>query len=481
MEKNSFKRRTIAGLQWNFVNQFGVQFLNLLFSIFLARLLSPTEYGLIAMVTVFTGFSSIIIDFGFGNALIHKKEATKIDWSSVFWLNLLIGSLVCIVFILSAGTIASFYEETIIEEITIVLSFTFIATGASVTSNAFLKKQLKFKSIALANLLSIIISGALGIYLALHGFKVWSLVAQRLSNVFLKMILLFFFSKNWPTIAFSIESIKGIFSYSTYIFMSRILSYGSRNLDNLLIGKFLSSADLGIYNRAYSFLMFPIKTISSVINTVMFPSFSQINNDRIRIKSIFLRTTKLVSFVIFPMMLIFNLGAESITMIVFGEKWIEVVPFLKLFAFLGINQTFISLNGPLYLALDQTKMDFKIGLFTQSTNILAIIIGINWGLYGVIYGLFISSLINYFPVNYFIFKQISLRIVEFLQQILPAILVNGFIYFFIILISKQFNFSHIINLTLIIGVYGILYLVLNLLFKFFDWKELKGLLVKNEK
>jgi O-antigen/teichoic acid export membrane protein len=456
---DSLKNKTVLGIKWNFVNQFGVQFLTLLFSIFLARLLGPAEYGLIAMVTVFTGFSNIFVDFGFGNALIFKEKPTKLDWSSVFWFNLLSGIVVFLILILLSGTIANFYDEPILKEITIVLSLSFIFSSASITYIARLKKQLNFKSISIINLGSIILSGIIGLFMAFNNFGVWSLVGQRLSNVILKLIGYLLMSKWLPYFKYSGSSIKEIFSYSSYLFLSKLLSYSSRNLDNLLIGKVIDVASLGLYNRAYSFLMFPITAITRVINSVMFPYFSKIKNDKERIRQEFITTAKSVSIVVVPLMLNFNLGSNEIVLLVFGEQWAGMVPFLKWFSFLGIYQTIIGLSGPLYTALGNTKLDFKIGLFTQTVNILGIVIGINWGIQGVIYGLYGSMMVNLFPVNYFILKTINLKMLDYFKEFIPIVMVNLIIYALVYFMFRSLPYSHALVLAIKVVTYSSLYLI----------------------
>ena len=405
MSQPSLRKQTVTGFKWSFVNQFGAQFLNLLFSIILARILGPEEYGLIAMITVFTGLASLFLDFGFGNALIHKKEATNLDWSSVFWVNLILGFIIFIILAFSSNTIARFYDEPILVDLTIVIGINYIINSFSITQNAKLKKDIRVKELAFVTIASIVISGSLGVYMALSGFGVWSLVAQRLL-MSLSIVIGLFISLRWtPVVKISLESIKSIFSYSAYQFSGGILSYGSRNVDNLLIGKYLDPADLGLYNRAYSFLMFPINAISSVITHVLFPSFVKINNDRDKLRSNYFEISRVVFFTVLPIMAVFFLCAEEITLIVFGPKWSGIVWILKFFSFLGIYQSIVRLNGPLYTALNKMKMNFRLSLFSESMNILAIVIGINWGIMGVISGIYISTLINFFSNQSFYLKR----------------------------------------------------------------------------
>ena len=418
------KNKTLAGFGWNFINQFGVQFLNLLFSIFLARLLSPEEYGLIAMVTIFTGFSAVLLDFGFGNALIYKDNPTNKDWSSVFWFNTIVGGIICLIIILFSEKIAGFYNEEVLQPIAVFLSFNFVFNAMSITQNAKIRKAIDFKSLASVNLISIIFSGIVGIVFALSNYGVWSLVAQRLTDSFCRFIGLFIVTKWFPVYGFSINSIRAIFGYSIYSFGANIIAYWSRNLDNLLIGRFVNKVELGLYSRAYTFLMFPITSISRVISTVLFPTFSKIKNDIDKIKTNYLAISRMVAFIVFPLMLILFLGAKEITLLVFGVQWLPMAPYLKLFSFIGMYQSLLGLNGPLYMALGKTKLNFQLNLFTQLVNISALIIGVNWGVYGIITAIYVATCINFFPVNYFILKELKIRFFEPYLKVLPILGLN---------------------------------------------------------
>lgn len=444
MKSPSLRKQTITGFKWSFVNQFGSQFLNLLISIVLARILGPEEYGLIAMITVFTGLATLFLDFGFGNALIYKKDVTNLDWSSVFWVNLIIGVLIFVILAISAKSIASFYDEPILLNLTIAIGLNYIINSFSITQNAKLKKDIKVKEVAIVTITSIIISGSLGIYFAFIGFGVWSLVFQRLIMSFCNVAGLFFFVRWIPALKISFNSIKSIFSYSLYQFSGGVLTYGSRNVDNLLIGRHLDSSELGLYNRAYSFLMFPINAISSVITSVLFPSFVKINDNIEKLKQNYIEISKVVFYVVFPIMAIFYLCAKEITFIVFGPKWEGIIWIMKWFSAVGIYQSIIRLNGPLYTSLNKMRLSFKLGLFSESVNILAILIGINWGVFGVIIAIYAATLINFYPINYFILKEINLSIFSYYKQFFPNLFFGIICFVIVYVIFSLFEFSSLI-------------------------------------
>ncbi|MBR9832570.1 lipopolysaccharide biosynthesis protein [bacterium] len=466
MSQPSLRKQTVTGFKWSFVNQFGSQFLNLIISIVLARILGPEVYGLIAMITVFTGLAGLFLDFGFGNALIYKKKVSNLDWSSVFWLNLVLGLTIFLIFCFASKSIASFYSEPILINLTMVIGVNYILNSFSITQNAKLKKEIKIKEIAIVTIGSILISGSIGVCLAMNGYGVWSLVAQRIFMSFFNMIGLFLFLRWIPLFQFSFNSIKSIFSYSIYQFSGGVLSYGSRNVDNLLIGKYLNSEELGLYNRAYSFLMFPINAISSIITTVLFPSFVKINEDIEKLKRNYYEISKLVFYIVLPLMSLFYLCAREITLLVFGPNWEGIVWILKLFSLLGVYQAVIRLNGPLYTSLNKMKLNFRLSVFSEITNILAIVIGINWGIEGVIWGIYVATIINFFPINYFILKEINSTIYSYYSQFFINSIIGGSSFFIVFFMESWLNAFPLI-MSLIIKVVSFMssYLILSFLFK----------------
>jgi O-antigen/teichoic acid export membrane protein len=415
--------KTIFALGWNFFNQIGTQGANFLFSIYLARLLSPTEYGLIAMVTVFTGFIGLFINFGFGSAAIQRDKTSNVEWSTIFHINLFFGAVALGLFYILAPAISSFYAKPALTDITRLLGIGVFISSLSIVFNNRLTKSVNFKSISIVNLIAVVASGVVGVYLAKNGYGVYALVYQRICSYAFTLVGLWIANTFWlPKIAFSFQYIRQIFSYSFFTFLSGILSFSTRNLDNLLIGKFLGDKSLGEYNRAYSFLMFPITMISRVVTTVLFPSFSMVKNDLEKVKSSFLKVSLVVSAMTIPAMVLLFICSDEIVYLVFGQKWMAIAPLIQAFSFMGVYQSILSLNGPLYTALGHVKLDFKVALLTEVVVLVAIFIGINWGINGVITGLYAAMLINFVPSNYFIFKKVNLNLREYYKSFLPNFL-----------------------------------------------------------
>jgi len=250
---DNFRDQTISGISWSIKAQIFQQFFSISTSIILARLLNPVDFGLVAMITVITGFAGIFVDMGLGSALIQKKDITQSELSSVFWFNLVAGFLLTLIFITSAQFIATFYDEPLLVPLTIFISFNFIISAFGVIQKALLTKKVDFKTLFKVQFITQPIAVVVGISMAWKGFGPWSIATQIVLNSLLSTSMLWLVS-NWkPSWEFKWGSIKGLLGFSLSLFGNRSLNYWVRNLDNLLIGKFIGTDSLGVYSKAYKF------------------------------------------------------------------------------------------------------------------------------------------------------------------------------------------------------------------------------------
>lgn len=404
------KEKTINGFFWSFFSQFGRQILTLVITIFLARLLSPTEFGLIALVTALTGFASIFTELGYGSALIQKKDASDLDYSSVFWINIIIGVFLTLLFSIGSGLVVRFYDNPDLKTITILLSFNFLLNAITIVQRIQLVKDIQFKLLAKIELTAILMSGVLAIILAYNGFGVYSLVAQILTIAVVSNIILWYNSSWRPSFLIDKESIKSLNKFSINLMGNQIFGYWTKNLDNLLIGKYLGADALGIYSRSYSLLAYRVNSISKVLSRVMFPTLSNIQDDNLRIRNIYLKVVKMICFIVFPLIVGLYFTAENVIFLLFGEKWMAMVPVFKALSIFGFALAIGSVHGNIYLAKGKTGLQLKVGVFFKSLSILAIIIGLNWGVLGVSYCLGIVALLSQFPQIMIAGKLIDLKI-----------------------------------------------------------------------
>lgn len=418
---NSFQEKTIRGINWSFANQFVNQVVNIFISLILARILSPKEFGLIAMVVVFTGFATVISDFSIGTAIIHRKDVTQKELSSVFWLNVVIGIALSFVFIGLSSYIAAYYDKEILRVITMAVSITFIFSSVNIVQSSLLKKNLDFKSIFIIQFISVIIAGACAIYLAMSDFGVWALVSQTVIQYFLITLITWKISKWRPSYHFNFSELMPFLRFSMPIFATRIINYFARSLDNLLIGKNFGSVELGVYSRSYTFMRLPVNNFAIVLHNVMFPSFSLIKDDKPRIKKIYLKIIEFVSMIVMPAMLFLFLTAHNFVFILLGEKWLAVIPILKVFCLVAVCESLVTLTGSIFMSQGKTKELFYVGTASRVLMILAIIYAVQFDILTVAKYFAYATVISTPLFMYYAGKSIDTSLFEVFRVLLPII------------------------------------------------------------
>jgi len=471
------EQKTIGGVKWSGLSQFiriGTQTIT---SVILARLLLPEDFGLLGMALVFMGLVAIFNDMGIGSAIVQKQDINQKNLSSIFWFDLLIGVLAMLIIILAAPWIARFYGQNSLISIISVMSISFLFTSLSMVQNSLLLKELKFKKLALLELTSTISASLLGISLAYLGYGVWSLVWQNISMTLIYASMAWI-TEHWiPEIHFSWKDIKPIIGFSSNLSGFNLLNYFSRNADYLLIGKFLGATALGYYTLAYTMMLFPLSNISSVLSKVMFPALSQIQHDNSKFRLFYLKSTKYIAFVSFPMMLGLFAIAEEFVLIVYGTKWVPVIFLIKVLSIIGLMQSIGSTVGSIYLAKGRTNWMFRWGIFSSIIVVSAIFIGLQWGINGVAVCYALATLVIVYPSFAIPFRLIDLKFIDFLSN-LKEETVTSLIMFVIVMIVVTImrNYQYPNKIILIDGIIiGILcYLVAVTALNNSTYKELKN-------
>jgi len=314
------KYKAVSGIKWSTVSQVGRQGTQLVTTIILARLLSPSDFGLVGMAMVVIGFIGIFKDLGTSAAIIQRKKLSEGLLSSIFWVNVGFGALAMAVLFFGAPLGGLFYHEPRVDAILRVLSLTFFISGLSILQQALLERSLAFKKLAKVEISAVAAGAAVGIGMAFSGFGVWSLVFQSLTTVSVTTILLWLFSTWRPKWIFHWSEVKSVSSYSLNLTGFSIFNYFARNADYLLIGRYLGAQDLGYHTLAYRILLFPLQNISSVIGRVMFPVYSGIREDNTRFAKAYLKVASTIALITFPMMLGVLALAKPFVLTVFGIK-----------------------------------------------------------------------------------------------------------------------------------------------------------------
>ena len=288
------RKKTVKGITWTIASQLARLIITLVVLAVLARLLSPKDFGLIAMVAVFSNFFALTNDMGLSSAIIQKRDVTEEDLSSAFWVNLLEGLAVTVIFLVLAPVIAGFYSKSVLKPIIMVLSMTFTIASLGMIQSALFSKRMDFRTLAIVEIVASALGGGVAVAMAATGFGVWSLVSQSLAQTLVLATLLFVFSGWKPRLLLRWQPIKGLLGYGLPLMGFNFVNYFSRNLDNLLIGKYLGATQLGYYDVAYRSLLFPLSNVSAVIGRVMFPALSHLDDDKARVRAAYIRATRVL-------------------------------------------------------------------------------------------------------------------------------------------------------------------------------------------
>lgn len=458
------KEQILSSLIWKFLERGGTQGIQFIIQIFLARLLSPNDYGIIALITVFIALANVFVQSGFNTALIQKQTADEKDFSSVFYISLLVAGLLYILLFLSAPLIASFYEVKELVNIIRVLSITLFFGAFNSIQNAIVSRKMDFKKLFYSSLGAVIISGIVGVIFAYKGFGVWALVFQQLINQISICIILFFTVKWYPKLLFSFERLKVLFSFGGKLLCSALLDTGYREMTNLIVGKVYSPTTLGYYNRGYQFPSLIVNNFNGSIQSVLFPALATVQDNKIRVKELIRRAIVISSYIIFPLMIGLGVIAEPMIKLILTEKWLSCIPFLRIFCLSFALWPIHTSNLQAINAMGRSDIFLKLEIIKKVLGILIICFTVRYSplimALGILISGILSSFINAAPnkklLNYSYLEQIK----DILPSFLLSIVMGIFIYPIIFL-----RFSDIITIFLQVILGAVVYIVLSYLLK----------------
>jgi PST family polysaccharide transporter len=409
-----------AGVAWSGLAQMGAQLVALVVSVILTRLLSPQDFGLLGMVLVFTNFASVFADMGFGVALVQKLDVTQHHKNAVFWISIVIGAVLTLIMAAAAPYIASFYNVPEVQPLAVAISLIFFINAFATVKVALLQKAMDFRKIAAAQLTSTVISGFVALYLAFSGFGVWSLVAMYIASAIVNVAVLWTITPWRPDLSLQWHALKDLTKFTLNLLGFSVFNYWTRNGDNLLVGRFVGSAALGIYARSYQILLLPVSQVSGVITNVMFPAFSAIQKDVERVKDMYLKSISIISLVTFPLTLGLLAVSQSFVLALFGDKWAEMIPILQVFCLLGLIQSIGTTVGWIYQSQGRTDIMFRWGLVSGSIFIISFIVGLRWGALGVAVAYTVANFLLWYPSLLIPARLIDLHVVTMLRRLAPT-------------------------------------------------------------
>lgn len=415
---NSF----ISNLLWRFLERVGAQGVTFIVSIALARLLDPSVYGTIALVTVFTAIMHVFVDSGMGSALIQKKDTDDLDFSSVFYFNMAMCLALYGLLFVAAPLIAQFYAMPELTPVIRVLGLTLVISGVKNIQQAYVSRNMLFKRFFFATLGGTIGAAILGIWLAYQGYGVWALVAQHLFNATIDTLILWITVKWRPKRMFSFQRLKGLFNYGWKILMSALLDTGYRDLRQLIIGKLYTSEDLAFYNRGQQLPNLIISNINSSIDSVLLPTMSSEQDNRNRVRDMTRRAIKTSTYFMAPMMIGLAICAEPLVELVLTEKWLPCVPYLRIFCITYMFYPIHTANLNAINAMGRSDLFLKLEIIKKVMG-LAVLLSTMWfGVMVMAYSLLLTSVLSQIINSWPNKKLLNYSYLEQLKDIMPGIL-----------------------------------------------------------
>ena len=382
VERGSLTAKVRSGVLWNLAGQVAQQVLRIGFSVLLARLLTPREFGLMGMVGVFTGFAGIFIELGLGQAIIQRKHLTPHHLSTALSLSLVSAGGLCMLFFSASGLIALIYNEPSLKPLVQVLSFQFLLSATGLVHGALLRREMRFKDLAFIETAAFVAGSSVAVAAACLGAGVWSLVLNSLAYTMVNMTLLWWRSGWCPRLGLDRRAFQDLWSYGKHLVGFNALHYWARNADNYLIGKYYGPADLGAYNRAYQLMLMTSQQVTGNVTGVLFPAMSQMQDDVPRFRNALLKSHRVIALFAFPLAAGVSLLAEPLILVLFGAKWKEVIPLIRVLAWTGLGQS-LSTQGLVFNSLGRPDLTFKVGATNSVIVVLSFLCGLPWGAMGV--------------------------------------------------------------------------------------------------
>lgn len=445
----SLSNKALKGFFWASFERFGVQGISFFIFIILARLLTPSQFGLIGMLAIFVAVSRTLTNSGFSQALIQKKDADETDFSSVFYLNLLVSIILYIVLFLAAPLVARFYREPALIALTRVLGLKFIIDAFSLIQETVLTKEVNFKKLMMAKLPSNLIGGVAGISAALLGFGVWSLIVHQLTDSLAYSVQVWIQSPWRPHWKFETERLKKLFKFGSPLMASALINTTLQNLYLVVIGRFFSTADVGFYDQANKIRKLPVQNISSALDRVTFPVLSEIQNDDERLKRAYKSMIRQVLFFMGPIMMLALVMAKPLFRLVLTAKWLPAVPYFQWLCITGLFHPLNAYNLNILKVKGRSDLFLRLEILKRSIEIVGIIIAVHYSVLILVIAQTAQSFIAYLINSYYSGQFIDYNLKEQFSDIWTIFLSVGIMVGCVTLMNEQISMLSDILLILI--------------------------------
>lgn len=458
---SDLKGQTVRSGAVTITTQAGKFVLQTVSTVVVARLLSPEDYGLLGMVTIVTGFANLFSDLGLSAAVVQAPKINQKQVSTLFWIIVSVGVAVAAVVCACSPLVAWFYDEPRLINITLALSANFIFGSLAIQHTALLKRQMRFGIIGQLQILSMVISVATAIVLAYLGFGYWSLVFMQWANLATNAIGVWLACGWRPSLPSRNSNVKSMLTFGTNLTGFRVVNYFTRNLDNLLLGKFWGAEALGLYAKAYQLLLLPVQQISSPMTSVAISALSSLQSQPGKYCDFYYKAVLSITTISMPIMAFMFATSTKLVSILLGERWLDAAVLFRLLmpaAFIG---TLYVATGWAYQSLGRTDRQFRIGLINSSITSLVFLISVRWGAAGIAAGFGISQPILFIPSIFYCYKGTPLKVSTLAKNLYrPVVASLGAAA--VLLIAQDFLLNEISSVLIGLMLDGLLYLILYL-------------------
>ena len=460
----NLKHDTLKGLFWSSIERFSVQGVSFVVMLVIARILSPADYGLVGMLSIFMAIAQCLIDSGFSNALIRKQGRTDTDYNTVFYFNLVVSLGLYGVLYVIAPFVANFYKEPILTKLMRVLCITIVINSIAVVQRADYTARLDFKAQARASLIAAVVSGASGIIMAIKGFGVWTIVWQQIISAVVSTLLLWIFASWHPKLDYSWKSFHELFGYGSKLMASALLDTTYNNIYPIVIGKIFSAQTLGFYTRAQHFAQLPSSNITGIIQRVTFPVLSKLQDDDERLRRNYRKLLKMSAFIVFPMMCLLAAVSKPLIVILIGEEWafcsvllIPICFYMMWYPIHAINLNLLQVKG-------RSDLFLKLEIIKKLLGVSVLCISIPFGIIAMCYASIGTSLLCLFINTYYTGKLINVGFVRQMQDLRGILILSLSLFFAVYYIGETFFFNNWVWLLggIIVGAFfylGLAYLL----------------------
>lgn len=479
MTEESLKYKTKKGLYWTFFDQFAKYGMQFIIGIFMARLLSPSDYGITALPAVFMAIASMLVDSGFSTALVRKKECTEEDLTTAFIYSTTIGLFCYILLYLTSPLIADFYDTPVLTKLIRIASLGFFLGPLITPQNVILQRRLDFKTSARVSIVNKFVSGIVGIVAAYIGFGLWALVISGLCATIMQLFQTWIVVKWLPKAKWSKESFRYLWGFGNKLILTNLIGVLYNNIAPIFIGKFCGPKDLGIYNRAKGYADMPSTSIAQVLLKVSFPVLSKLQDDNELLARQYRKMIRVCTFIIFPLMMMLVALARPLVLTLITEKWEMCILPLQILCFSAMLQPIQGINLNLLQVKGRSDLFLRLEIIKKPICFLIYLISLNWGILGFCFGTVVVGIVALFFNAYYSKELINCSLIRQLRDIAHIFILSFIVLLSVFAISSMFN--NMIMQIVIGGITGlIVYIGGSLLFHFDEINDMKYLLSKKK-